>query len=76
MSNLTKEEEFLFACRRHDLTYSYSDSHSTWRSGADSYDKIRRMSKELPREVAVRIWNQVVDEKVGTNGRDIFYWSI
>lgn len=68
------EQDFLNACRIHDLTYDYSDDPSAWRAGRASYANIVTMSKQLPRERAVSIWNSVVDAKLTPEAAPQFYW--
>lgn len=80
MSELDKvgvtEDEFRTMCQRHDLTYEYSDDHSCWQRGSSSLSKIRAAATHLDREVAVRIWNEVVDTKLIPEGRAQFYWKV
>lgn len=71
---MATEQEFEAACKRHDLTYNYSDDGAVWRAGEAQYKAIKNMAEELPREVAVRIWNKVVDEKILSDHRNGFYW--
>lgn len=75
MSTVT-EEEFRDMCVRHDLTYDYSDDHSVWTRGNASLAKIQAAAKQLPRETAVRIWNEVVDTKLIADARAQFYWKV
>ena len=70
---MTTEDEFREMCRAHDLTYQYSDDGGVWRRGGASYARILAAAKELPREVAVRIWNEVVDTKLAEFARASFY---
>lgn len=70
------EQEFRTLCRQHDLTYEYSDDHFVWQRGSESLAKIRAKAKELPREVAVRIWNEVVDTKLVEDARPMFHWKV
>lgn len=68
------EQDFELACKRHDLTYHYSDDIAVWRSGEAQYTALKAMAEQLPREVVVRIYNRVVDEKILSDHRDQFYW--
>lgn len=70
------EIEFRILCRQHDLTYEYSDSGETWRRGNASLAKVQSKAKELDRETAVRIWNEVVDTKLIPEGRSQFHWKV
>jgi len=69
------EDEFRKLCKNHDLTYQYSDDGPVWRRGQASYDNLVEASKKLPREVAVHIYNEVVDTKLKEGYRDGFYWG-
>lgn len=69
------EEEFRNMCQRHDLTYDFSDDHRVWMNGQKEFDRIKAIAKELPRETAVRIWNEVVDTKIVPECRTQFYWK-
>jgi hypothetical protein len=70
------EQSFREMCVRHDLTYDYSDDGSVWRRGRESYAAVREAAKLLPREAAVRIWNEVVDTKLVVRARSEFYWKV
>ena len=67
-------ETFRQMCREHDLTYQYSDDGGVWSRGSASEARVRAAAKQLPREDAVRIWNEVVDEKLVPDARGSFYW--
>ena len=72
-----REDEFRALCKAHDLTYEYSDDHSYWRRGNQTLSELTRFAKEhLEREVAVRIWNEVVDTKLVERARAQFYWEV
>lgn len=71
----TAEEYLDYLVERHDLTYAYSDDHSYWVAGERSLDKIRRVAKEVARDVAVNIWNAWVDKKIVPDSRQYFYWK-
>lgn len=73
---LMSEQQFEEMCRRHDLTYVYSDDGGVWRAGEKSLDAIIVAAADLPREVAVRIWNEIVDTKVMPEYREQFYWKV
>lgn len=70
-------EEFRALCKAHDLTYSYSDDGRVYNRGRDERKAIEEAAKQLPRSVAVEIWNEVVREKIllGPNGTDIYLWK-
>lgn len=68
--------EFESLCRTHDLTYQYSDDHRVWKQGIEAYEEILQAAQLLPRHEAVRIWNEVVDEKIVPSVRQIFYWEL
>jgi len=70
------EDEFRRMCVLHDLTYDFSDDHSVWRRGGESLTKVKTAAAELPRETAVRIWNEVVDTKLREEYRQQFYWKV
>jgi len=69
------EQEFRELCIKHDLTYAYSDDPRWWRKGVLTHDAIKAAAKSLPHDVVVRIWNEVVDEKILPGSREMFYWS-
>lgn len=69
------EDSFREMCRRHDLTFDYSDDGSVWRRGCASWDAVTQAAKLLPRDVAVRIWNEIVDTKLVEDARESFYWK-
>lgn len=66
---------FRHLCISHDLTFEYSDDGSVWRRGRDSFGRIKAFSTRLPREVAVRIWNEAVDKKIQTPHNEEFHWK-
>ena len=69
------ESQFAALCKAHDLTYMYSDDHGVWQRGTVSMATIREVRDALPHEVAVRIWNSAVDEKIADpEFRKQFYW--
>lgn len=67
-------ETFRKMCRAHDLTYQYSDDHGVWSRGSASETRVRAAAEQLPREDAVRVWNEVVDSKIAEFARKSFYW--
>lgn len=69
------EEKFRQMCQQHDLTFDYSDDGGVWRRGQESLARVKAAAKELPRDVAVRIWNEVVDTKLVEGARSNFYWK-
>jgi hypothetical protein len=69
------EREFRGLCERHDLTYAFSDDHRLWRAGVVTHDEVKAAAAMLPRDVAVRVWNEVVDQKILPGSREMFYWK-
>lgn len=63
------EDEFRKACRKHDLTYAYSDDSAVYFAGAESERKLRMAAEEIGFDRARVIWNEVVAEKI--NDEDI-----
>lgn len=76
MADTELEAQFRKMCEHHDLTYTYSDDGRAYRAGAASLDRVKEFAKKLPREDAVRIWNEVVDTKIAEGYRAGFHWSI
>lgn len=72
---LHREQEFEEMVRKHDLTYFYSDDRRSYHAGKASLARIEEAARSLPREVAVRIWNKVVDEKVSDPYRASLHWK-
>lgn len=70
-----KEDLFRALCKAHDLTHVYADDHKAWKRGADQLVAIYEAAKELPRETAMRIWNEEVDRKLVAGAREDFYWT-
>lgn len=70
------EEAFYELVKRHDLTYAHSDDHRIYERGRASLAKIEEAAKQLPPEVARRIWNEVVDLKLAPGTRESFYWML
>lgn len=70
----TPQEEFLRLCRRHDLTYAYSDDHRYWTRGQQTLKELKAFAKDnLSPEEATTIWNSVVDTKIAEGHRETFY---
>lgn len=72
---MSAELDFKHACERHDLSFDYSDDGAVWRAGAAQYKAIEAMAAELPRDVAVKIWNENVDQKIMEPWRNYYYWT-
>jgi hypothetical protein len=70
------KRKFLAMCRQHDLTYGRSDDFRYWTAGSKSYQKIMEAAEELGHDVAARIWNMVVDEKICEDSRKDWYWDV
>jgi hypothetical protein len=68
------EQEFRTAVENFDMAYSFSDDHRKWTAGVAAEKRILTMAAQLPREVAVRIWNETVDKRWLPHARDTFYW--
>lgn len=73
---MNTEQTFRDLCKAHDLTYMYSDDGDVHRRGYARMDAIRAASKEIGQEAAERIWNEVVDSKMGERYRKEFYWKV
>lgn len=69
-------EKFKDLISKHDLTYSYSDDYSVYKKGDDEYKAILNLSKELPKEDVVQIWNENVDKKILAHSRSEYYWKV
>jgi hypothetical protein len=74
MSEQTQLDTFRKLCENHDLTYDYSDDNSVYRQGDAQYKEIVQFAKVIPRDEAVRIWNEVVMKK--TRCPADYMWSI
>lgn len=72
---LAKIELFRGMCKAHDLTYAYSDDSRVYRRGRDQYAEIKEAAKKLPPDVAARIWNEAVREKLLPGGESDFLWK-
>ena len=62
-------------CKEHDLTYSYSDDHSAYTKGHEHHKKIMELSKEIPHNIAVQIWNKYVFEKLSEHYIEEYLWK-
>ena len=73
---LGKEKLFRRLCIMHNIMYMHSDNYKIWARGVITYKSIEAAAKGLPREVAARIWNEIVDNKVnGLETRRSLYWD-
>lgn len=70
------EDVFREMCRRHDITFAQSDDRRAYKRGRDSLLALRVAAEKLPREVAVRVFNEVVDERIRPEFAAQFYWSV
>lgn len=68
------EEAFYRLCKAHDLLYMFTDDNRAYIAGRASLKAIKVAAEQLPRDVAVRIWNGIVDEKLADN-REHHYWK-
>lgn len=69
------EQAFYEMCKRHDLTYVYSDDGRVYAKGRQSLEEIEAAAAKLPPGVAAQIWNRVVDEKILAEHRTDWYWK-
>ena len=69
------EADFRKLVRHHDLTYAMSDDHNVWRRGSEAYRKIQAEAELLPRELAVKIWNENVAAHIRAESRSMFEWT-
>ena len=69
-------EAFAILVRNHDLTYAYSDDHNIWVRGERQLADINKAALTIPREDAVRIWNEQVDKVLMAQFRPQFYWKV
>lgn len=58
-------EMFEKAVRQHDFYYHYSDDHRVWMAGVAASSNIDAMAKRIGGAVASKIYNRVVDERLG-----------
>lgn len=75
MSTQNNIELFTEMCRKHDLTYSYSDDGKVYDAGKAQYQEIVEFAKNLPRHVAVKIWNESVEKKLIEYAWKDYKWS-
>lgn len=75
LAGVVTEAAFEELCRRHDLTFSYSEGPSYWR-GKESLKRIQEAAKSLPPDVAARVWNRIVDLKIVEGQREEWYWTV
>ena len=68
-------EQFKKMVQHHDLTYAYSDDNRVWRAGEASLKAIKEAAKQFPKEVVVKIWNDMVDSKIIEGYREECYWK-
>jgi hypothetical protein len=73
MSDL--QQTFRDMCEKHDLTYTYSDDGRTYSKGEAEYKAIVEFSKKIPREMAVKIWNETVEKKMQSFVWDEYKWK-
>jgi len=70
-------EDFALLVERHDLTFDYSDDHRAWRSGLASFERIKRMMRDLGEDKkaqCVAIWNDLVRRKMKHEHCTPFEW--
>lgn len=67
-------EQFNELCKEHDLTYSYSDDYRNYVRGRHHHEKIMELSKLLPHNLAVEIWNKNVREKLNPEYVEDYLW--
>jgi hypothetical protein len=73
---LSDEDLLKALCAAHDLTFEYSDDIRSFRAGNEQLKAIEIVAARLPREVAVRIWNDAVDAKVLAPHNKQYHWEI
>jgi hypothetical protein len=73
MTEAEKITEFSRLVRAHDITYSYSDDIRVWRKGDAEWHAIAALLQEIPRAMAVRIWNNEVTRRFGERGKEYFW---
>ena len=71
----TNIEDFKKAVEAHDLTFMYSDDYSAYTRGNNSLSRIKHMASQLPKEEALKIWNEAVEKKVVESVWDEFKWT-
>lgn len=73
---MTTPEQFEAACRLHDLTFSAADDFAAWKRGNESLKALHAMATELGLDVAIPIFNRIVDTKIAPHARADYYWSM
>lgn len=68
------EDDFRAMCDDHDITYRFDDGAGYF-AGAKEALAIVLAAAELPRAVAVRIFNEAVDKQIRPHARADYYWS-
>lgn len=68
-------EELQKMMLHHDFTYDYSDDYEVWKRGFNNLKAIEFEARNHPREVVVKMWNEIVDMKVIKEVAKDFYWS-
>lgn len=68
-------KKFRELCEAHDITYDFSDDSTVYRRGDDQYKQIVEVSKQIPRNLAVQIWNETVEKKLLPNAWDDYKWK-
>ena len=53
----------------------YSDDYSAYTRGNNSLSRIKHMASQLPKEEALKIWNEAVEKKVVESVWDEFKWT-
>lgn len=66
-------EEYSKSVANHDLTYDYSDDFGNYSRGRDSFLRIQELSKKIPKDIAISIWNEYVDRKILEGYRESYY---
>ena len=69
-------EQFRVAVQNHDVTYDYSDDHQVWRRGGAQLAEINRLAALIPRETAVKIWNERMDKYFVASEAPRWYWKV
>lgn len=70
-----KLQQFDDLCKDHDLTYSYSDDYRNYVRGRHSHEMIMELSKQIPHNEAVKIWNKYVMEKLNVEYVEEYLWK-
>ena len=68
-------DEFEKLVNGHDLTYAYSDDHSSWSNGNAQLKRIRDAAKVIPIEEVKRIWNAKCDRTLIASEAPNWYWK-